>query len=143
MLAGTRKTNAARVCAMGARDTQRSVWSQNSVACMNGRCISCTFMLEKTKPVQPGNPKENVHFASNTWEEKDVQGHVNSTRKVNKNQQNNWKATVPLSSILFPSPFHCPTALKSHKSHFISPFRGLEPQTPRAKHQALAPSLPM
>ena len=43
---------------------------------------------------------------------------------------------------------HCDlTSLEQHWYttwfHFVSPFRGLEPQTPRAMHQALAPSMPM
>ena len=78
---------------------------------MDDAFLAHSIIFEKTKPVQRGKTEENVHFASNTWEEKDVQRHVityeQSQQTSNKTGVGNaGKATVPLTSILFPSRFN-------------------------------------
>ena len=130
----TLKTNALRVCAMAVRDTQGSVWSQK-----HGMCKwKMHFLYVKTWGKKQHLPRyaasalfvqdklwKNERLPAATTAEKHVRRHVvyvNQSRK-------NIKKVYSTTNRRFATVQH--------------PFRGLEPQTPRPKHQALAPSLPM
>ena len=137
---------------------------------MDDAFLAHSIIFEKTKPVQRGKTEENVHFALNTWEEKDVQGHVIMyVQRQHKKSTKLGFATLATSRFLsLPSCFHplsmtllerCTGPTPEHLSNstkvsqvsnttgtplpFYFTISRPGATDPRAKHQASAPFLPI
>ena len=143
----TLTTNVLKVCAIVVWDTQGSVWSQKHGMCKWKMHFLYVDVGEKQHlPQYAANalfvqdkPVKKSAFTSATRAEKRSEAHS----YVNQSQKNLYSTTSRRFAKL-PKPMTLQISKKSAGSTTVQhPFRGLEPQIPRPKHQALAPSLPM